>query len=106
MRWTKRTPHGEEPFWGWMPGLHKHHDHSKGYVDIGTGRFAAAVMCDQCNAADGLVKRRLGLPPEFSFTPAEIRQIVTPEPHNRHKIDLARARSIYESLEKSKGEKI
>jgi hypothetical protein len=45
---------------------------------------------------------RLGLALEFSFAPSEIRQFVTPEAHDRHKIDLARARLIYESLEKSK----
>jgi predicted Fe-S protein YdhL (DUF1289 family) len=103
MRWTKRTPHGREPFWGWMAGLHKHHDHAQGYVDIGSGRFDAVVMCDQCNSADGLAKRRLGLPWEFSFAPSEIRQFVTSEAHNRHKVDIVRARLIYESLRKCKG---
>jgi len=106
MRWTKRTPHGREPFWGWMAGLHKHHDHSQGYVDIASGRFDAAVMCDQCNSADGLAKRRLGLPLEFSFAPSEIRQFVTAEAHNRHQINLERASLIYESLKKSKDGKI
>jgi predicted Fe-S protein YdhL (DUF1289 family) len=103
MRWTRRTPHGREPFWGWMAGLHTHHDHSQGYVDVSRGRFAEVVICDQCNSADGLAKRRLGLPPDFSFTPAEIRRFVAPEPHGRHKIDFERARRIYEGLREARG---
>jgi hypothetical protein len=86
-----------------MAGLHTHHDHSQGYVDIGRGRFAEIVICDQCNAADGQAKWRLGLPQDFSFTPSEIRQFVTAEPHGKHKIDYERARSIYESLQRGWG---
>ena len=100
MRWTWRTPHGREPFWGWMAGLHTHHDHAQGYVDVGRGRFHEVVICDQCNSADAQAKRRLGLPPDFSFTPSEIRQFVTAESHGKHQIDYERARGIYESLRK------
>jgi predicted Fe-S protein YdhL (DUF1289 family) len=98
MRWTRRTPHGQEPFWGWMAGLHTHHDHSQGYVDIGSGRFSEVVICDQCNSADGLAKRRLGLPAEFSFSPDEIRQFVIPEPHGKHRIDFERASCVYAAV--------
>jgi hypothetical protein len=77
-----------------MAGLHTHHDHSQGYVDIGCGRCAEEVICDQCNSADGLAKRRLGLPAEFSLSTEEIRQFVIPEPHGRHRIDLERARCV------------
>jgi hypothetical protein len=84
-------PHGLEPFWGWMAGLHTHHDHSQGYV-------AEVVICDQCNSADGMAKRRLSLPAEFSFSAEEIRRFVLPEPHGSHRIDLEQARCLYDDL--------
>lgn len=107
MRWTKRQRFVRSGdgrivkdgyFYGWMAGLHSHHDHA---VPLTTeyprpvGRFTETVICDQCNSADGHAKRRLGLPENFSFSPAEIRQFITTEPHGRHKIDLELARQIY-----------
>ena len=74
MRWTLRTPNGRR-FWGWMAGLHTHHDHSQGFVETGRGRFHKIIICDQCNSADGLAKRKLRLPSNFSFSAGEIRSI-------------------------------
>lgn len=61
-------------------------------------RFPRTVVCDQCNAADGRAKRKLGLPSDFSFSPLEIRAFVTATPHAPHVVDYEIARRIYESL--------
>src|SRR3546814_10453770 len=55
-----------------MAGLHEHHDHARSWDGIGVARFQPTVLCDQCNSADGAAKRRLKLPNNFSFSPAEI----------------------------------
>ena len=101
MRWTKKGPRPfkgiHEPFWGWRAGLHEHHDHRQGeHVDLGRGRFPATIICDQCNSCEGNAKWRLKLPKEFSFSPQEIAQFVTATPHGKTKIDLGKAREIYE----------
>lgn len=95
LRWTRRYfPH---PHYGWMAGLHRHHDHSIGHAGgDGRGRFAEVVVCDQCNAADGAAKRNLGLPSQFSFSPLEIGQFVQPEVHGRHRLNLRIAQALYE----------
>jgi hypothetical protein len=110
LRWTKRRPSALQdplrtPYMGWLAALHTHHDHS---VDnfgfdgngmflppLGPPRFESAVICDHCNTADGTAKRRLVLPPDWSFSPGEIRQFVTATPHAGHKIDFQMARDIY-----------
>jgi hypothetical protein len=57
-------------------------------------RFNDALVCSECNAADGAAKRRLGVDPRFSFAPAEIRRFVTAVPHEDHRIDLEKAREV------------
>ena len=96
MRWTLRTPNGRR-FRGWMAGLHTHHDYSQGFVEAGRGRFHKIIICDQCNSADGLAKRKLRLPSNFSFSAGEIRQFVTSTPHGKHEIDTEKARQIYKA---------
>lgn len=100
LRWTLRTPMGQR-FWGWMAGLHRHHDHGVDYLQglsSGHGRFPITTICDQCNSADGAAKRRLGLPDDFSFSPGEIRQFVTAVPHGKHRIDMNKAHALFLSL--------
>lgn len=81
-----------------MAGLHIHHDHSAPLLS-GEGRFPDTLICDQCNAADGCAKRELQLPEDFSFSPLEIGQFITVNPHKRHKIDLDKAQQIYDELQ-------
>lgn len=83
---------------GWMAGLHEHHDHARSWDGVGVARFTPTVLCDQCNSADGAAKRRLGLPDNFSFSPAEIGRFVTSRSHGKHVIDLELAERIYRSL--------
>ncbi|WP_202391246.1 hypothetical protein [Allopontixanthobacter sediminis] len=98
LRWTKRFPNSDHPFLDWLAALHEHHDHARSWDGVGTARFNPTVLCDQCNAADGVAKRRLKLPENFSFTPTEIGQFVTSQPHGKHVLDLAMAERIYRSL--------
>jgi hypothetical protein len=98
LRWTMRFPRTVDRFEDWMAGLHEHHDHARSWDGIGVARFQAMVLCDQCNAADGAAKRRLNLPDNFSFSPAEIGRFVSATPHGKHVIDLELAKRIYISL--------
>jgi hypothetical protein len=103
MRWTRHVPNqlahpGAKPYMGWLAAFHRHHDHAaddfRGYLPQ-EARFPETIMCDQCNAADGTAKNKLGLPAEWSSTPVEIAQFVTAAPHGRHQIDLDVAAAIY-----------
>lgn len=119
MRWTFRCKRKDpqtgrclEKYEGWVAGLHKHHDHGADYVwrsffdsdetheqwrqrYTAAMRFPETVICDQCNAADGRAKRRLGLPAHFSFTPDEIGRFVLSAPHEQHHLDIDEALKIY-----------
>jgi hypothetical protein len=92
MRWGVRK--GSNAFSygpvGWTTGLHKHHDHGPcngGDYSGRYGRFPAVVVCGACNAIDGNIKRRLGLPASFSFSPAEIAKLVRATDNGPHLID-------------------
>ncbi len=99
LTWTKSktgygAPMGE---YQWLAPLHEHHDHrTDGYAIA--PRFLSTLICSDCNHAEGRAKRRLHLPKWFSFSPMELRHFVTGSPHNGVKIDLDRAREIYEAL--------
>lgn len=103
MRWTtryaKHNDGGRSSYSGWMAGLHKHHDHSQGYISKNNGRFPETVICDQCNSADGAAKRKLSLPKDFSFSPEEIGHFVEATPHGKHKIDYEVANLIYTAFQ-------
>ena len=52
-----------------------------------------------CNLADGLAKRKLKLPKDFSFSPDEIKQFINPKPHTKsHEIDYEKAKKVYERI--------
>lgn len=97
LRWTMRFPGKSSQFMDWMAPLHKHHDHSVPLGGTLIPRFPTTVVCDQCNAADGRAKRKLSLPRNFSFSPAEIRAFITAAPHAPHKVDYDTARGLYEA---------
>ena len=109
LRWARRkdvTNLSRGVFWGWLAPLARHHDHGAEYTlgkeDIyrdGTPRFSNTIICDQCNSADGAAKRKLQLPRDFSFSPAEIRQFVVARPHDKHQIDYEKALEIYKRIE-------
>jgi hypothetical protein len=83
-----------------MAGLHRHHDHSSGLLFSDTYRFNECIVCDQCNASDGVAKRMLKLPDNFSFSVYEISQFVIAAPHKKHKVKCDVAEKIYEDLMK------
>jgi hypothetical protein len=103
LRWTKRTPASlaadRTPYWAWLAILQRHHDHALGAFDHGDlllpQRFAETVICGQCNGADGIAKRLLRLPFDWSFSPAEIAQFITAQPHARHRVDSAAAARLH-----------
>jgi hypothetical protein len=90
IRCTMLFPKSPHRYMGWAGGLHEHHDHS-GWP----GRFPPTVMCEQCNDADKAAKRALGLPGDFSFSPAEIRGFVLATAHGWHLLNYAAARREY-----------
>lgn len=98
MKWTKRFPNSPNSFMDWVAALHKHHDHSIGFLENGVRRFSETIICGQCNAADGAAKRKLKLPANFSFSPQEMRTFIQAAPHDKHVIDFEMARIIYNSI--------
>lgn len=82
----------------WVAALHKHHDHSIGICEIGQRRFSENLICGQCNSTEGVVKRKLKLPPKFSFSPQEMRTFIQATPHANHTIDYELALSLYNAL--------
>jgi predicted RNA-binding Zn-ribbon protein involved in translation (DUF1610 family) len=99
IRWRKisgpyhRAKYGDANGYGFTIGLHEHHDHGERWT-------GCVVICGACNAADGLAKRRLGLPKNWSFSVAELRQFVTAEPHGAATIIYVHAKNIYEDANK------
>ena len=89
LRWTRRKVAGRS-FWGWIAPLHNHHDHST------LNRFPRTLICGDCNSADGLAKKELNLPSDWSFSPGEIRQFVTAIPHGSCCIDYQKAKDLYD----------
>lgn len=95
MRWTLRFPNTPDAFMDWVAALHKHHDHSNDYMNLGEPRFPETLICGQCNSADGTVKRKLKLPKKFSFSPQEMRMFIEATPHAKHKINYERALDLF-----------
>ena len=98
MRWAKRFPKSSNAFYDWVAILHRHHDHSQGYLSKNNGRFFETIICDQCNSSDGAVKKKLSLPKEFSFSPEEISCFIMATPHGKHNIDYELAKAIYDAI--------
>lgn len=83
-----RAKYGDAHGMAWTASIVEHHCH-------GTGRFPRTIICGDCNSADGAVKRKLGLPKEWSFSPKEIAQFVSCFPHSGHThLDYDVAREI------------
>ncbi|MFD9899686.1 hypothetical protein ACFWXH_07260 [Mesorhizobium sp. NPDC059054] len=62
-----------------------------------TSRFSEAMVCSECNAADGKAKRLLPeIDRRFTFTVSEIKKFAIPRAGLDHGIDVVRARSIWE----------
>jgi hypothetical protein len=103
IRWSEirgpgmRVRYGDEYGMGFTIQLGWHHCHSVGpYARHKTGRFKPALICGDCNAADAAVKRKLNLPPDWSFAPSEIRQFVRTIVYSgRTIIDYEKAAKLY-----------
>lgn len=103
LRWTMLFPNSPHRYEGWAAGFHKHHDHRADPVFVAgvahpsgfAQRFPATILCEQCNSADAAAKRKLKLPKQFSFSPAEIALFVIATPHGWHLLDYDIAAAIY-----------
>lgn len=95
MKWTRRFPNSPNSFMGWVAALHKHHDHSIGFCEPGQTRFPETLICGQCNSTDGVVKRKLKLPSNFSFSTREMNTFIRATPHGRHEINYDLALAIF-----------
>ena len=60
-------------------------------------RFDEALVCSECNAADGKAKKALKADPSFSFAASEIRTFVKATPHYDHEIDVEAAKAVWET---------
>jgi hypothetical protein len=60
-------------------------------------RFFVTLVCQDCNAAEGLAKTALRgvIDPDFSFSPAEIAAFITVRPNQPHGVDVDKARAIW-----------
>jgi hypothetical protein len=60
-------------------------------------RFECALICADCNLADGRVKHELRdeIDPHFTFTPSEIADFITVSDNGLHEVDFERARAIW-----------
>jgi hypothetical protein len=88
------NPPGE---YQWLAPIQEHHDH-RSDNGIDSPRFFPALVCGDCNSADGRVKRLLKLPSEFSFSPTELSQFITGDPHGGVKAGMTIAKRIYTTL--------
>jgi hypothetical protein len=77
-----------------------HHDHQF------DRRFPRTVICQDCNDVDGYLKTAFAdlVRRRWSFAIAEIRQVITPVPHQKHIVDFARARDLALRVLAGKGE--
>lgn len=60
-------------------------------------RFAIALVCNDCNAAEGAAKLALKaeIHADFSFSPSEIARFISIKPGQPHQVDAERARKIW-----------
>ena len=86
----------------WKGGLHQHHDHSVDDPDRHTDKvkFKEVLICDQCNHADGLVKKKFPgiIPDTFSFEPKHMGEFIISKPNKSHKINFMKALELYFSI--------
>ena len=100
LTWTKcRTGYGGNTpgEYQWLAPIQEHHDH-RSDGGMHSPRFPSALICGDCNSADGKVKKCLGLPSQFSFSPEELSQFITGYPHDGVKTDLKMAGEVYAAL--------
>lgn len=89
---TMRARYGDEHGMGWSIAIVTHHDH-------GRRNFPEVLLCGDCNSADGTIKRKLKLPDDWTFSPAELAQLVRVTPHSgKTLIDYELAQMIYDEM--------
>ena len=63
-------------------------------------KFKEVLICDQCNHADGLVKKKFPgiIPDTFSFEPKHMGEFIISKPNKSHKINFMKALELYFSI--------
>ena len=84
-------------------GLHRHHDHAVGWDqrnNVEMTKFQETIICDQCNHAEGMVKKIYPgiIPDDFSFTAQQIGQFVKAKPNRPHRIRFIEALQLFFGL--------
>jgi len=84
-------------------GLHRHHDHAVEWDDrnnVELTKFQETIICDQCNHAEGMVKKIYPgiIPDDFTFTPEQIGQFVKAKPNRAHRIRFLEALQLFFSI--------
>jgi len=81
-------------------GLHRHHDHAVEWDERNHNErvsFTETIICDQCNHAEGLVKKMYPnvIPEDFSFSPIQIKKFVVGKPNKKHRVNLVKALEVF-----------
>ena len=84
-------------------GLHRHHDHAVEWDERNENdktSFQETVICDQCNHAEGMVKKMYPgvIPDVFSFSPEQIGKFVLAKPNRKHRVRFMEALELFFSL--------
>ena len=84
-------------------GLHRHHDHAVEWDERNEAdktSFQEVIICDQCNHAEGMVKKMYPgvIPDVFSFSPEQIGEFILAKPNRQHRIRFMEALELFFSL--------
>jgi len=71
-------------------------------IEVMVSRFHEALVCSECNTADGKVKARYRseIDPRFTFTVPEIARFIRPQPNADHDIDYDAALMLWRGQER------
>ena len=84
-------------------GLHRHHDHAVEWDNRNQTEkvnFTETIICDQCNHAEGLIKKMYPnvIPEDFSFSPKQIKEFVKGKPNKKHRVNFIKALEVFFEL--------
>jgi len=95
IRWKKSNRTNNDGYWSCS--FHQHHDHGNRWK-------GTILICGDCNSADGIAKRYLHIPKNWSFSIDELKEFVTCEINGSiENIDLDIAFDIFNEWVQSYG---
>jgi rubredoxin len=60
--------------------------------------FESTLVCEDCNNVDAAAAKEIGAPPDFSFSPQQIRSFVKPLAHGSHRIDAEKLDQVWREI--------